>query len=60
MGSITSITKDGLVNISKTEDGSYCLNTNGTREKHASVQSVWAALDELDAPRRDDTLADAA
>jgi hypothetical protein len=60
MGSITSITKDSFENVTKTEDGGYCHDTDGSRVKHASIQSDWAALDEIDAPRRDDSLADAA
>ena len=60
MGTIASITKEAFVNVSKTDDGGYCLDSNGSRAKHTSIQSIWAALDEIDAPRRDDSLADAA
>ena len=60
MSGITSITKEGVVKVSKDQDGSYRLYTGSTHEEHADIQSVWAALDEIDAPRRDGSLADAA
>ena len=60
MGTITSITNEAFVNVSKDQDGSYRLFADGRQEKHSSVQAVWAALDEIDAPRKDSTLSDAA
>jgi hypothetical protein len=59
MGTVTSITKEAFVDVSKDEDGTYRLFANGRQEEHSSVQSIWAALDEIDAPRTD-AVADAA
>jgi hypothetical protein len=60
MSKVTSITKEAFLNVSKDEDGTYRLYADGDHQEHTDIQSVWAALDEIDAPRRGDALADAA
>ena len=57
---MSNITMEAFLNVSKDEDGTYRLYADGAHQEHADIQSVWAALDEIDAPRRDGALADAA
>lgn len=53
MANVTGIIKEGVVNVSKDENGTYRLYADGSHQEHTDIQSVWAALDEIDAPSRD-------
>lgn len=49
-----NILQPGQINVAREAEGSYVLDVGGnaSAQQFDSVQSVWEALDEIDAPRR--------